>query len=253
MFLSRKNKGELNLRKTNKSPVAITNIVAMCMVFLIFIGVLVFLLVDTIGFAPNAERVNGEISYVINDEGEQNIFVNFDYNGTTYKEIELDKNAGWNFYEGKEVTLYVNSEDVSDVRVSKFRWNVVPFLILFLAVGIFPILIILFNTSFNVDKKRKKFMNNGKKIMAMVDEAVITSRIVSYGKRASCLKCSYKDSLTGKEYIFKSHKVWDNGSLNALVGDYIAVYVMPSNYSKYYVDIEGAYSYQNTYRYKSIK
>lgn len=241
------------MRKANNSPVAITNIVVMCMVLLIFIGALVFLLVDTIGFAPDAERVNGEISYVINDEGDQSIFVNFDYNGTTYKDILLDKNAGWNFYEGKELPLYVNSEDVSDVRVAKFRWNAVPFLILFLVVGIFPILIIIFNTSFNLDKRRKKFMNDGKKIMAMVDEAVITSRIVSYGKRASCLKCSYKDSLTGKEYSFKSHRVWDNGSLNTLVGDYIAVYVMPDDYSRYYVDIEGAYSYQNDYRYKSIK
>lgn len=235
-----------------KSPVAKTNIAIVCVVFLLFIGLLVFLLVDTISFAPNAERVAGEISYVINDDGEQNIFVNFDYNGTTYKDIKLDKNAGWNFYEGKEVNLYVNSEAVSDVRVSKFRWNIIPFLILFLAVGIFPILVILFNTSFNVDKKRKKFMNNGKKIIATVDEVVISSRIVSYGRQASYLKCSYKDSLTGSKYIFKSHKQWDKGSLNALVGDYIPVYIINDDYSKYYVDVEGAYSFQNTYMYQNI-
>ncbi|MEE1075884.1 MAG: hypothetical protein UHY68_01295 [Acutalibacteraceae bacterium] len=50
--------------------------------------------------------------------------------------------------------------------------------------------------------------------------------------------CSYIDMFTGQRYEFVSDKVWCRLEDIFAEGDQIPVYVMPNDYSKYYVELE---------------
>lgn len=166
----------------------------------------------------------------------------------------MNNNSNEIFITGEKLTLYANSKDTTDVKTARLPINVLFGLTLFLAFIIFPLVCVFSNSSFNVNGKRKMLICNGKRIMATVDKIVVNYRIEINGNCSCYLNCSYDDRIEDCYYVFKSYKVWiHEGDLNIQVGDYIPIYVMPNDYSKYYVDIEGAYSLQNTYMYQSIK
>lgn len=230
-----------------------SGVVIMIVICLFFVGVAIFLLVDTLGFAVNAKRVDGEVYYTSGIDNET-AYVNFDYDGVTYRNVEVSNNSNEIFIIGENLTLYVNSKDTTDVRTARLPLSDLFGISLFLALIIFPLASVFSNLSFNVKGKRKTFMSNGKRIMAIVEQIVVDNRIEVNGKRSSYLICSYDDTIKDCYHTFKSHKVWAcEGELNIQVGDYIPVYVINDDYSKYYVDIDGAYSFQNTYKYQNIK
>ncbi len=209
-------------------------------VFAIIVGFVVF---DTISFATSAEEVEAVVvnSYTQRKSAKKgkvkHVYVDYEYNGVEYDNVRISKDVHGMPDEGEIITVYLKPEKPTELR--GLRWSYTGiFFGVFFVVWISIVIYANINTYSNKKKKRKNKYKTGNLIMATVDQIISDNRIEINGKRRQVIRCSYIDRFTGQRYEFISDRVWDNLDSTFAVGDRIPVYVMPNDYSKYYVELE---------------
>ena len=198
-----------------------------------------------INFANNADEVEALITeltryktYNSDDEVEYeyDIYVEYVYEGYKH-EIELDTYSS-DMREGRTVTLWVNRDDPRDVLVKNadFLFGLIPFGIglAFALVGIVPIIV-----GSVTKRKTQNLKENGKRLSATIDEIAVNYNFSVNDEHPYRIICSYKDEYTGTLYRFKSANIWQDPYLICDEGDNIDVWVNESDYSKYFVDVDG--------------
>ena len=214
-----------------------------------FILFIVWIFIGMIDFAITAEAVPAKVHSVSNEITSSNgktstrksVRVDFTYEGVEYKSVSLLGDLSGVFYEGEQITVYVDPDDLNNVQPDRFSFSGFLWCVVLLALLVVMFRIV-FSSASNVvtsgtDGKRKKYVENGRLVIATVEEVVDTG-IWTDGKTLCYLRCSGK--VDGSQIIrfFESHKIWSDCKLNAKAGDSVNVYIMNNDYNNYYVDIE---------------
>lgn len=237
-------KKKMKVYGINKSKTG-TILLLICLFFAMIIGSVLF---DTISFAKNAEEVEAKVSYTTIERSSRKkkkskkvMYIDYEYNGKKYDDVKISKDVPSTADEGEMITVYVTPYNPSVVRSYRVSASDI------VGVGIFALVmgfsVYVFSISFN--KKRKNPYKTGKLIMATVDEIMIDYNITVNKDNRRNIRCSYIDIFTGQRYEFVSNKVWCRLEDIFAVGDQIPVYVMPNDYSKYYVELEPEFEQSN--------
>lgn len=192
-----------------------------------------------------SEKVTGTITGMYGSREEDStdnsgIFVEYSYNGREY-EVELSEYSS-NMWVGKDITLYVNTENPQKVQTADLLF--LPTFVLgcvgvpFFIIGCVFLLVV-------VRRKRKKqyLMQNGKQIMAEVTGGSLNYSCNVNGRHPWKWECKYEDIYTGEIYLFSSGNIWIDPEF--YIGQQVAVYVDANNYKKHYVDVESLLSTEN--------
>jgi len=121
------------------------------------------------------------------------------------------------------------------------------FFMLFIGMMFLSIAVIIMCVGLSLAVKKKRLIENGKKLTAKVVE-VIRGSMVGGGVGASIefahrLRCKYKDEVSGKTYYFESRdRTISPKLLGSLTGEPISVYVNCADYTDYYVDTDSLLS-----------
>ncbi|MGN1149004.1 MAG: DUF3592 domain-containing protein [Lachnospiraceae bacterium] len=191
-------------------------------------------------FSWNTERTSEKVTGTITEIYSSAISVEYSYNGRQY-EADLSEYSS-NMRVGKDIALYVNTENPQKVRTAALLY--LPTLILG-CVGV-PFFIIgcVFLLVLGKRKKKKQYlMQNGRRIMAEVTGGSRNYNYAVNGRHPWRLECKYEDIYTGALYLFSSGNIWIDPEL--YIGQQVAVYVDADNYKKHYVDVESLISAEN--------
>lgn len=192
-----------------------------------------------------SEKVTGTITEIYSSRGDDStgnsaISVEYSYNGRQY-EADLSEYSS-NMRVGKDITLYVNTENPQKVRTAALLY--LPTLILGCVGAPFFIIGCVFLLVLGKRRKKKQsLMQNGRRVMAEVTGGSRNYNYAVNGRHPWKLECKYEDIYTGALYLFSSGNIWIDPEL--YIGQQVAVYVDADNYKKYYVDVESLLSVEN--------
>lgn len=204
-----------------------------------------FTLVSGIRYQQKATPVQAIITYIESyrdSDGDvsHDVYVTYSYGGVTYEDVRLNEYSS-SMYEGKEITLYLDPSNPKRVKTSFGAYMVGGIL---MAMGVF---FSLFGIIPIAGARRKrllqaKFRETGRRISGVVDYIDYDTTYTVNGRNPFIVICSYTDDYSGVTYRFKSDRLWTNPYPVLQEQSPIYIYVMPDDYSKYYVDVEGALS-----------
>lgn len=171
---------------------------------------------------------------LLGTDGRSNTRVEYIYEGRTY-EAGLSEYSS-SMHAGDEIALYVDKRNPEKVRTVELFY--LPTFILCVVGAPFFILGFLFLFLYRRKEKRKqRLLQNGRKLYAEVTGGSVNFSYSVNGRHPYRLECRYTDETTGEVYFFGSYNVWLDPDL--YLGQQVAVYTDPADYSKYYVDVEG--------------
>lgn len=197
------------------------------------VGALIFVLgiilaINALKFINGAEEVRGLVTYAGNGTD-----VTYTYNGEEYESHSSVYSS--EIREGDRIKIYVDKENPKRIEIGDVIF--LPTIILcivglpFLLVGVFFVI-----ATFRKGNKKKKLVANGKKLYAEVTGGSMNFRYNVNGHHPFKLECQYTDPYTGAVYLYSSGNIWLDPNL--YIGRQVAVYVDPSDFSKYYVDVD---------------
>lgn len=218
------------------------SIFAIVGLFLIIVGF--FLFIDGLNFRKTAVDSTAVItnitSYKSGKNTHHNVYIDYIYEGEEYNDISLNYYSS-GMRRGQTIKIMIDPNDPYDVRTGGLFY--VPFIMLWIMglvfglVGIIPIIVSRRRIA------RNKFLLENGQCLRAIFEGFRENRNVSFNhKHPFNLICRYTDEFTGTQYRFKSNNLWittfyendGNGTMQL----YVNVYVMPGDYSKYYVDAD---------------
>lgn len=85
-------------------------------------------------------------------------------------------------------------------------------------------------------KKEKWLRNNGRKILAEVTGGHVCYNYTVNNRHPFQMECRYEDTGYGQVYLFSTNMTWLNP--NDYIGSQVAVFVDPSDMSRYFVDMD---------------
>lgn len=229
------------MKKSKISAVSICGIVFL-LIGIVFLSISLFSTISYNKFKESAGTCNAVITtieshYDSNSEStNHDVYVRYEVNGVIY-DNEL------NYYEssmdeGDIVTLYYNKDNPNDIMIDGQTF----FFLIFAIMG--AIMTIVGTICLVIFIKGKRLR---KKIIAMncIIQAQISGIETNYsvtvnGRHPFLLMASAISPYDGKVYTFKSESFWSD--LTLVLQQYnitqVPVYVNPSNYNEYYVDID---------------
>lgn len=206
---------------------------------LITLAIAIVLVVLHINFVANSDEVEAIVTDVYetrDSDGDRvtHVFVTYEYEGNVYSNINY--NGIGTSVLGETVTIKVNRDDPRDISGGS-SLLVAGFLCIFtLAFG--GIGISTLKKSKKKKRLKKMLLNEGRVILATVENIYVDRSITVNGRSPLRLTCSYTDSYSGMQYAFESEKVWNDLFAMYKRGMNVNVYVLGNDYSKYYVDLE---------------
>lgn len=194
-------------------------------------------------FKENAIPVTGVITRIetsrdSDGDTSHSVFVTYEVNGTTYSNIHLSEYSS-SMYEGKSIELYCDPYDPAKVSTTLgyiIASGVLLLLgIIFSCIGIIPAIISMIKKNLH-----KNVQANGRRIYGVVDSIDYDTNLSVNGRNPFIVYCTYTDEFAGVTYRFKSDHVWTDPYPILQPGSSIEIFVMPNDFSKYYVNVEGA-------------
>lgn len=192
-------------------------------------------------FKSEAVKITGEITeireaYDSDDGIEYQAYVSYSYDGKDYENVPLNSYSS-SMYEGKEIELLCDPEHPGRVMVGSLGIILPAVLggmgIIFTLVGIIPLIVMM-----RKKKKQKEVLERGYVIQATVTDIQQNRNYSVNGRHPYVIYCSYKDMGQDVTYKFKSENLWTDPTGVLPPGSTVGVYVMPNDYSRYYVDAQ---------------
>lgn len=203
----------------------------------IFLAVALVLFIKDRSFKADADKVVGiitEIGSYYDSEGDpwHEVWVSYQVNGETYN-TKLNSYRG-SMHEGGHIDLYVSKDDPYEVQ------DGIAVSILMLVFGIlggffFILGIVFISILIGSNTKRKKLMENGKRLKASVTGGNEDLTVIINGRHPYRLDCVYQDEFTGESYLYSSDYLLEDP--NMYIDAKVDVYVDGNDMSKYYVDL----------------
>ncbi len=240
---------------------------------LIFAIIGFFSIISTIGifigqssFKKGADVVDAVISdiaitgYHTDSDGDRNAehtaYVDYKYKGEYYEHIRLNYYSS-SMYIGQEIEIYCKRDNPTRIQAKSMGgWIVfIPAIIgiVFMVVGI-SVMVSSKKVktggggSWSRPSFNQKLADNGSLLYATVEGISYGNDVQRNGQFPWVIYTSYINPATNAMYTFKSDNLWTDPAMLIQPGDKIGVYVEPSNYNIYHVDIEGLLQgrYSNT-------
>lgn len=225
-------------KRKNSVPVLVFLIFALAGLGMI-IGGFAFM-ANSLNFRKTAVEVTGTITEITSrrdSDGDvhHTTRVSYSYNGRDFDNVPLGYYNS-NMYEGKDILLLVDPENPGHMT-SKSGDTFTYILLLamgavFAAVGIIPLIGSLVGS-----RKRKKLMENGRQLHAVVERTDINTSVRYNGRHPYIVYCTYQDIGADVTYRFKSRSLMQDPGYAP--GDPIEVFVDPEDYSNYVVMADG--------------
>lgn len=185
--------------------------------------------------AVKASAVITEIESYRNGEGDRlhRTHISYEIDGTTY-DAELGAYTS-DWYEGKNIDVLVNKDNPRDVKAAKLSWI---FVLIFGLVGVIFAIVGVIMSILHIRKKKKEkwLRNNGRKILAEVTGGHVCYNYTVNNRHPFQMECRYEDTGYGQVYLFSTNMTWLNP--NDYIGSQVAVFVDPSDMSRYFVDMD---------------
>lgn len=192
-------------------------------------------------FKNKAEEITGEIARIeeyrdSDHDLKHRVYVSYWYNDVEYEDVPIDFYSS-SMYEGKEITLYCDPDNPSNIKCKSSGIFVIVGLmamgLILMVIGIYPVVC-------GVRKmlQKKKRLEKGKMLRGVVDSIECNTSVASNGVHPFVIFCSYRDEYKDITYRFKSENIWTDPSLVFQPGSSIEIYVEENDYSKYYVNAE---------------
>lgn len=210
-------------------------------IIILLIGIIILVL--GMKFKSSAVEITAEISaikaYTSGGETHHNVYVDYTYDGKTYKNVSLGSYSS-SMYEGKEIKILCDPED--PVHISSVNGTVIAGIIM-VSVSIIFLSISLGFLIGMVRKsvRRKRVLSSGKRLEATVEKIDLNTGYSVNGQHPYLIYCTYKDDYKDIIYRFKSDNIWTDPELVIQPGDTIMVYVDEKNYKYHYVDTESIF------------
>lgn len=224
--------------QTNKVENLIWIIFTVIGIILILIGVFVGINIFKYDNKENTIGTITNISSHIDNDGDRNyeVYVTYNVDGKKY-ESKLNGYSS-SFYEGKEIEIYYDKDNPSEIGVKSLD------LVFLIFPGIGLIFFIIGGTGIIIKIKRIKFekslKENGEVIYANYVETIINTSYRVNRKHPYNIICEWNNPEDNKKYIFKSKNIWLNPE-NIIEQRNIKkfpIYVDNKNKKKYVIDID---------------
>lgn len=212
----------------------------------LFAGVGLFVWNDTNNFINNALETEATIEriderYHGDGDTDYDVYVSYFVDGKSYYEELNSYNSSMR--EGKNITIYYNPDDPSEIMSND--GSIIG--IIFMVIGGIAVLItlIFFINDFKKKRKGKMIMSYGHLIDANIDDVFQNPRVRVNGVSPFVIQASTVGP-DGATYVFKSGDIYDD-TPNLIASNNIQkikVYVNPSNYKEYVMDIESLNNYK---------
>lgn len=192
-------------------------------------------------FKSQAVKITAEITdirkyYDIDNELEHRAYVSYSYDGEEYENVPLNSYSS-SMYEGEKIELLCDPEHPGRIMTSSLGIILPAVLggmgIIFALVGIIPLIVMR-----RKKKKQKELLEKGTVIYATVDSIQMNTSYSVNGRHPYVIYCSYKDIYKDVTYQYKSENLWTDPTGVLPPGSTVGVYVMPNDYSRYYVDAQ---------------
>lgn len=163
------------------------------------------------------------------------VYVNYEYEDNAYENITYNSyNSSMRI--GQTISIYVDPANPGDAKSGSYT----PIMVLVPAAVLFLFLAKNLNKMIgggSSAKTIKGLKESGQKIEALIENTEENQNIKINGKRPFRIHCRYDDPMTGNSYKFVSDNIYGFEISAFQKGDTICVYVDPSDYSKYYVEV----------------
>ena len=199
--------------------------------------------INTKEFVSKAALVEAKVSRIesdIDDEGdtEYTAYVTYTYEETKYKNVMLSEYNS-SLYEGKDLELYLDKENPTNVRIKSVIYL---FAIVFIGFGILFLLMsaLIIILRVRADRRRKRILKTGVRIYAQVKGSVVDTSYTINSKHPYRLECVYYDEVSGQPVICTSDIIWESPDM--YMDKYVSVYVDREDRSRYVVDLKNIVS-----------
>lgn len=205
----------------------------------------IFWTISGLKFKKNAVSIPAVItdieSYRDSDgDTHHNVYVSYSYEGKQYDDIPLSEYSS-SMYIGKEISLLCDPDHPGRVQTN-FGIYFGSGMLLFMGTVFFLVGFIPLTCSFTGKTRKKKLLSSGHFLDATVEQVCLNTGYSVNGQNPYVLYCTYRDDYKDITYRFKSENLWTNPDFLFPEGSTVRVYVNPTDYSKYYVDVESAIS-----------
>lgn len=217
--------------------------------FLVGIGMLggsLVAVISEINIKKHFQEVQGviaEIQEYRDSDGDKShsVFVEYSIMGRKHGARLSEYSSNW--YEGKDITLYVDPEDPGRVKTT---------MVYHIIAGVFGGMGAVFallggavlGARLKKKQKQKKLVEAGHHIFAEVTGGHICYNYQVNGRHPFKLECRYTDVFSGQTYLYSSDYTWEDPEM--YIGQQVAVYVDQADMSKYYVDLDSLQSVHAT-------
>lgn len=205
----------------------------------------IFWTISGLKFKKNAVSIPAVITDIESyrdSDGDTNhhVYVSFSYEGEQYNNIPLNEYSS-SMYIGKEISLLCDPSHPGRVQTN-FSIYFGSGMLLFMGTVFFLVGFIPLTCSFTGKARKKKLLSSGHFLDATVEQITLNTSYRVNGQSPYVLYCTYHDDYKDITYRFKSENLWTNPESLFPTGSIVRVYVNPTDYSKYYVDVESAIS-----------
>lgn len=211
---------------------------------LVFVIAGIFWIVSVNNFKKIAVETVAEITTIDtyrDSDGDRHhtVYVDYSYDGTSYDHVSLGFYSS-NMYEGKEIELLLDPNNPRKISAKdEGYFGGIIFIIMgtvFGGVGLISLI-----SSIKRNSKKKKLLEQGYYVVAIVESIDVNTSYTVNGRHPYLIYCVYQDPYSGMLYRFKSENLWTNPESVIQPGYGITVYVMPNDFSTYYVDVESIF------------
>ncbi len=226
-------------------------VVKIVMAIFFFVGALFvvlgfFLWNETNSFMKSAKKTEATITrinerYHGDGDSDYDVYVSYFVDGKSYNEELNTYNSSMR--EGKNVTIYYNPDNPSEIMSGDSSFIVIIFLIIGSIFVLIPL--IWFTINFRKKRKKKRIIEYGHLIDANIDDVFPNPRVRVNGVSPFVIK-ALTVGPDGVTYEFTSDNIYDD-TPNLIASnniERIKVYVNPNNYKEYVMDNESLNSFK---------
>lgn len=198
-------------------------------------------------FMKNADTAQAEITDIERDYhyrkgrdgNDYDVWIEYTVDGKTYNSRINSYDSS--MYVGKEIEVYYDPENPSDVRTDSKIITIVFAAIggLFFALGMTFLAVAIIK-----GRKRKLLKQNGEALTGTIINVSMNTNVRINNRHPYKAECKVINPFDGEEYLYSSENI--TSDISHLIGMAVTVYVDKNNKSKYYVDMDELMERYNT-------
>lgn len=214
-------------------------------VLLLVIGMIIH--TANTSFMKSADMTYAEITDIVrhhqykkgNKGDNYDVWIEYTVDGKTYNSRINSYDSS--MYVGKEIEVYYDPENPSDVRTGS---NVAVAICTAMGGLFFALGMTFLTVAIIKGRKRKLLKQNGEALTGTIINVSMNTNVRINNRHPYKAECKVINPFDGEEYLYSSENI--TSDISHLIGMAVTVYVDKNNKSKYYVDMDELMERYNT-------